>query len=59
MGRKIHGETRRVTVRVPVDLLDDIDEHVERSHYMTRSDYIRDQIRDGIEDDPDFRERTI
>jgi len=39
------NDTERVSVRVPVGLLEQIDERVERGEYRTRSDAIRAALR--------------
>lgn len=39
------NDTERVSVRVPVGLLEQINERVERGEYRTRSDAIRAALR--------------
>lgn len=43
------GGTEKIDVRVPVHLLEQIDEEYERRGYTSRSEAIRDALRDWIE----------
>lgn len=43
------GETTKIDVRVPTSLLDSIDEAYERRGYTSRSEAVRDALRDWVD----------
>jgi len=51
MKRSLSGPTRRVTFRCPVELLDDVDDEAEEQSYMSRSEFIRAQLYDAVEEE--------
>jgi Arc/MetJ-type ribon-helix-helix transcriptional regulator len=46
---RVSGETERITVRVPADKLEKLDELVEKGEYKSKSDVIRAAIERFIE----------
>jgi len=44
---------KRVTLRVPDEQVDELDDHVDRGRYPNRSEAIRTAIRDLLDDLPE------
>ena len=42
-------KTRIITFRIPIELLNRLDKHVEQHHYIDRSDFIRKAIQEKLE----------
>lgn len=51
--------TEKIDVRVPVTLLQRIDEEYERRGYTSRSEAIRDALRDWVEPSVTLSEETL
>ncbi|WP_317175851.1 ribbon-helix-helix domain-containing protein [Halomontanus rarus] len=53
------GGTEKIDVRVPVTLLEEIDEEYERRGYTSRSEAIRDALRDWINPPVQLSDETL
>ncbi|MCU4743350.1 ribbon-helix-helix domain-containing protein [Natronoglomus mannanivorans] len=53
------GGTEKIDVRVPVALLEEIDEEYERRGYTSRSEAIRDALRDWINPPVQLSDETL
>lgn len=57
------GEERermaKLDVRVPQEVLESIDEEYQRRGYATRSEAIRDALRDWLDPDPELSEEVL
>jgi Arc/MetJ-type ribon-helix-helix transcriptional regulator len=51
--------TAKIDVRVPVELLKEIDEEYERRGYTSRSEAIRDALRDWLDPSVDLSEEIL
>lgn len=52
-------ETTKIDVRVPTGLLEEIDEEYERRGYTSRSEAIRDALRDWVNPPVSLSEETL
>ena len=53
------ADTEKIDVRVPVQLLQRIDEEYERRGYTSRSEAIRDALRDWVNPPVELSEETL
>lgn len=51
--------TRKIDVRVPTDLLEQIDDEYKQRGYTTRSEAIRDALRDWVNPSVTLSEETL
>lgn len=58
-GRDREESTQKIDVRVPVEFLETIDEEYERRGYTSRSEAIRDALRDWVDPSVMLSEETI
>lgn len=53
------GDTEKINVRVPVSLLEEIDAEYERRGYTSRSEAIRDALRDWVNPPVELSEEIL
>lgn len=58
-GSRNGERTQKIDVRVPVSLIEQIDEEYERRGYTSRSEAIRDALRDWVEPTVTLSEETL
>jgi len=54
-----NGEMEKINVRVPKTLLADIDEVWEKRGYASKSEFIRDALRDAVEPPTQLSEEAL
>ncbi|NKE37541.1 ribbon-helix-helix protein, CopG family [Natronococcus sp. JC468] len=58
-GGKDSNGTTKIDVRVPTELLEEIDEEYQRRGYTSRSEAIRDALRDWVEPTVQLSKETL